>query len=459
MMNKNEKKFHIKAEKVAFDKEHRHKIGFNISKYDSSVLKGKSYYNNIEKAKEQASYIKLKTLASLDNYLELFEKNFTKRGGNVLWASDDNEALSHVKMIMKKHNAKTVVKSKSMTTEEIELNDFLEKNKKEVLETDLGEYIVQLAGEKPYHIVTPAMHKSKEDVAKLFNEKFNTPIESSPEFLTNFVRKLLREKFIKADVGITGANFILAEEGAIALTENEGNILMTTSFPKVHIAIVGIEKLIPSIEYLDLLWPLLAVNGTGQRITAYNSIFSGHKKNSETNGPQDMYVILLDNGRTNLLFKEEQKDALKCIRCGACLNSCPVYKNIGGYTYNSTYSGPIGSVITPLLRGMKDYKHLSFASSLCGKCTEVCPVKIDLQNLLLINRRDAVDEKLTSKAEKLSMFFYKKMMLNRRLMNLGSIELKNKFAKIFISKLWGKRREFPEFKESFNEQWKKRTTK
>lgn len=449
-------KFKRDAEKVGFDLEHRRKIKFNMSKYETAVIKGQSYYQDIEAAKDLASDIKQNVISRLDKYLEKFERNFTKNGGTILWAKDDREAKKHILHILKKHNIKSVVKSKSMITEEIELNKFLEKRKVDVVETDLGEYIVQLAGEKPYHIVTPAMHKSKEDVAKLFHEKFNTPIGSSPEYITNFVREKLRKKYLNADAGITGVNFIIAEQGAIALTENEGNGLMTTSFPRIHIAIAGIEKIIPDIKDLDIYWPLLASHGTGQRITAYSTVFTGAKKNSEANGPEEMYVILLDNGRTNLLKLKDRREALKCIRCGACLNACPVYKNIGGYTYNTTYSGPIGAVITPHLKNMDDYKHLSFASSLCGKCTEVCPVKIDLQKLLLYNRRDVVEKKKTNLFERFIIYAYKKAMLNRKYLEIGSIDKRNKLLHIFGSKAWGKRREMFQLKESFNQQWKRR---
>ncbi len=455
-MTNNYKKFKKESEKVGFDLHHRKKIKFNMSKYEYAVDTGKAYYSNIELAKSSASLIKQVSIANLDKLLKEFERNFTKNGGLVFWASDEKEAKDHIINLIKKHNIKSVVKSKSMTTEEIELNYLLEKNKVEVLETDLGEYIVQIANEKPYHIVTPAMHKSKKEIADLFHEKFNTPKDSTPEYITNYVRNKLRNKFLNADAGITGGNFILAEQGAIALTENEGNGLMTTSFPKIHIAIVGIEKIIPGISDLDILWPILATHGTGQRISAYNSIFTGPKKNSETNGPEIMYVILLDNGRTKLLAQPDQKEALKCIRCGACLNACPVYRNIGGYTYNTTYSGPIGSVITQHLKELDEYKHLSFASSLCGKCTEVCPVKIDLQKLLLYNRRDIVEKKRTTKIERLMMFAYKKAMLNRKYLEIVPIDFKNKVLRSFGQKAWGKRREIFELKESFSEQWKKR---
>ena len=369
------------SEKVGFNKEHRKKIKFNISKYDDAVNEGKKLYRNIELAKDRAGQIKYKVINELDQHLIEFEDKFLKNGGKIIWARDADEAVREIIKLINNKKAKTVVKSKSMTTEEIELNEALEKNGVDVVETDLGEFIVQQAGQKPYHIVTPAMHLSKEDVASLYHEKFQTEENLSPEELTSYTRDLLRNKFINADIGISGANFLLADIGGIAVTENEGNAFLSMSFPKIHIAIAGIEKIIPSVKDLDLFWPLLATHGTGQQLTVYNSIITGPKKSGEKDGPEEMYLVLIDNGRTQLLSKERQRQALTCIRCGACLNACPVYKNIGGHTYNTTYSGPIGAVITPHLKDFKTYKRLSFASSLCGKCTTVCPVKIPLQQL------------------------------------------------------------------------------
>ena len=452
------KKFVRDSEIKAFDINHRNTLKFNISRYYKAVIKGKKQFKDIEFAREKAANIKHKIINELDNYLTEFEANFTKRGGKVIWTEDSNEAIKAILIILQKHNTKNVVKSKSMTTEEIELNHSLEKNKIESLETDLGEYIVQLADQKPYHIVTPAIHLSKEDIAKIFNKKFETPENSTPEEITAFVRQLLREKFTEADVGITGANFLISDIGAVALTENEGNGVMSMSFPKVHIAIAGIEKLIPSIEDLDLFWPLLSSHGTGQNITVYNSIITGPKQENETDGPEEMYVVLLDNNRTELLKKEKQRRALSCIRCGACLNNCPVYKNIGGHAYGTTYSGPIGSVITQYLKDMDNYKHLSFASSLCGRCTENCPVKIPLHQLLLYNRNDSVKESKTKFSEKLMMFGWKKVMLNRPLMDIGGGNLKNIMIKAFFKKAWGPRRELPKIQpKSFKKLWKERS--
>ena len=447
--------FLFDAESRVFDKEHRRKLAFNISQYDKKVVEGKHQFAEFDIARQRAATLKWRVTENLDKYLIEFEANFIRRGGKVIWAKDGEEAMTEVIRIMKKATAKTVVKSKSMTTEEIHVNAALEKEGIESVETDLGEFIVQLRNEHPYHIVTPAMHLSKEDVAKTFNEKFNLPIKSTPKEITAFVRERLRVKYQHADVGITGANFLIADTGGVAVTENEGNALMSIAFPKIHIAIAGIEKIIPSLTDLDLFWPLLATHGTGQNITVYNSIMTGPRQQDETDGPEEMYVILLDNGRTNLLAQQEQRQALSCIRCGACLNGCPIYKGVGGHAYGSTYSGPIGSVITPHYDGMKEFKHLSYASSLCGKCTDVCPVRIELHKLLLYNRRDAVDQDLNPGTERWIFSFWKKAMLNRTLLNMGGSRLKNFVLKNFFRKAWGGRRELPKMApKSFNEMWK-----
>lgn len=448
-------KFFVDSENKTFDLEHRRKINFNIGKYDLSVPKGKSQFANLELARQRAAALKYRVIEKLDKYLIEFESNFTKRGGKVLWAEDGKEAVKEILEIAAQYKTKKVVKAKSMVTEEIHLNHAFGEHNITSLETDLGEYIVQLAGEAPYHIITPAMHKSKEDIAKLFNEKKGLDPNSTPEQITDYVRKLLRPEFTSAEMGISGANFLIADTGSIALTENEGNIVMCMSFPKVHIAIVGIEKVIPSLTDLDLFWPLLSTHGTGQQLTAYSSIVSGPRQADESDGPDEMYVILLDNGRSKLLAETDQRRSLSCIRCGACLNACPVYKNIGGHSYGTTYSGPIGAVITPHLSGMKQYKHLSFASSLCGRCTEVCPVKIDLHKLLLYNRRDSVNLGYNPKIEKISMFIFKKLMLNRAYLDKASPKLKNFGLKTFFKKAWGDRREIPSITtKSFNALWK-----
>jgi L-lactate dehydrogenase complex protein LldF len=446
--------FLVKSEEKAFDADHRRIINFNIDRYNTAVSRGLSRVINLDNAKKKGHVLKWKVMENLDKFLPEFEANFQKRGGKVIWANDVEEAQREILNIIQKANAKTVVKSKSMVTEEIHLNEFLASNQIESLETDLGEYIVQLLGQKPYHIVTPAMHLSKEDIAKLFHEKFGTPIDATPEQITLKARELLREKYVQADVGITGANFLLADTGSIAISENEGNARLCTTFPKIHIAIVGIEKIIPSITDLDLFWPMLSTHGTGQNLTVYNTILSGPRRPDETDGPEEMYVVLLDNGRTNLLAKKDQRQGLYCIRCGACLNGCPIYKNIGGHTYATTYSGPIGSIITPHTQGMENFKHLSYASSLCGKCTEVCPVKIDIHKMLLLNRRDAVNENQVTSKERWGWAIWKKGMLKRKLTDLFGGGMKNFLLKTFFKRTWGHLREMPKVADkSFSKQW------
>lgn len=448
--------FIAKSTIKAADKEHRRKINFNIGKYNAVVPQGKQQFTDVHLVRERAKNIKWKAIETLDKQLENFEAAISKRGAKVIWAEDAHQALDAIKKICDEKNCKMLVKSKSMVTEEIHLNGFLEKNGIESVETDLGEYIQQLDGEPPYHIVTPAMHKSKEDVAKLFAEKLGTDPKATPEQLTLTARKVLREKYVQADVGVTGANFIVADIGGIAVTENEGNARLSCSFPKTHIVVAGIEKVIPSITDLALFWPLLSTFGTGQKITVYNTIVTGPRQVNETDGPEDMYVILLDNGRTNILANEKQRESLYCIRCGACLNACPVYKNIGGHTYAATYSGPIGSVITPQLKEMGEWKHLSYASSLCGNCTEVCAVKINLHELLLENRHEAVNEGHSSFGEKMVWKMWRQGMLRRRWMNMASGNIKNWVVNSLV-KGWKQHRgemEFP--KKSFNELWREK---
>ncbi|MCX6208495.1 MAG: LutB/LldF family L-lactate oxidation iron-sulfur protein [Bacteroidetes bacterium] len=453
-MTKTASTFIAKSTIKAADLSHRRKINFNIGKYNAVVPQGKQQFADLLAAREMAKNIKYKAIENLDNYLLEFEKNITARGAKVIWANDGNDALEAIGKICKEKNCKTLVKSKSMVTEEIHLNQYLEANGIESVETDLGEYIQQLDGEAPYHIVTPAMHKSKEDVAKLFAEKLGTPSNLTPTELTLVARKNLRQKYVDAEVGVTGANFILADIGGIAVTENEGNGRLSCAIPKTHIVVVGIEKVLPSINDLALFWPLLATFGTGQQVTVYNTIISGPRQTNETDGPDEMYVILLDNGRTNLLANPTSREALYCIRCGACLNACPVYKNIGGHSYDTTYSGPIGSVITPHLSGMNDYKHLSYASSLCGNCTEVCPMKINLHELLLDNRHEAVQQGNSTLMERISWKVWKTASLNRAMMNMGNGTLKNKVVNT-IFKAWTKNHSNLDFSsKTFNEIWK-----
>ena len=455
-MTENEATFKAKATIKSADLEHRRKINFNIGKYSAAVPVGKHQFADNNLVKERAKNIKWRAIENLHEHLEQFEMQFTSRGGKVIWAQNSEEAVEAILNICKAKNCKTVVKSKSMVTEEIHLNVALEKNGIESVETDLGEFIQQLDGEPPYHIVTPAMHKSKEDIARLFADKLGTPSHLTPTELTLVAREKLREKFIKAEVGITGANFLISDIGGIAITENEGNARLSTAWPKTHIVVAGIEKMIPAVTDLALMWPLLSTYGTGQKVTVYSSIISGPRQPGETDGPEEMFVILLDNNRTNVLANPVQRESLYCIRCGACLNVCPIYKNIGGHTYATTYTGPIGSVITPNMNGLEEYKHLSYASSLCGACTETCPVNINIHELLLANRHASVEEGMTSFSEKMAWKTWKIASLKRSMMNIGSGGMKTKLVNMLF-KDWNKHHSPLEFsKKTFNQMWKEK---
>jgi len=344
-----------------------------------------------EGLRNEARRIKDETLLNLDRYLEQFTGNAEKAGAVIHWARDGREACGIILDLIDAHDATNVVKSKSMATEEIHLNHALEAEGVNPVETDLGEWIIQLANETPSHIVVPAIHKTKGQIADLFVEKTGIEKTDDVDVLTNTARKVLRSRFAEAEVGISGVNFGVAETGTILILENEGNIRLTTSLPKIHIALMGIEKVIPRFADLDVFLKLLPRSGTGQRLTTYQSLITGTKRERDDEGPDEVHIILMDNGRSRMLAHPVTRQSLACIRCGACLNACPVYQQIGGHAYGAVYPGPIGAVITPQLIGLKKTKQLPYASSLCGACREVCPVKIDIPALLLHLRAEIVD--------------------------------------------------------------------
>jgi L-lactate dehydrogenase complex protein LldF len=344
-----------------------------------------------EGLRNRARAIKDETLLHLDTYLETFAANAEKAGAKIHWARDAAEACAIVLDLIKERGATNVVKSKSMATEEIHLNHALEAEGIEPVETDLGEWIIQLAGETPSHIVVPAIHKTKLQIADLFVEKVGIERTQDVDVLTKTARRILRKRFAAAEVGISGVNFGVAETGTILILENEGNVRLTTSLPKTHIAVMGIEKIIPKFADLDVFLKLLPRSGTGQNLTAYQSLITGVKRNESDEGPEEVHIVLMDNGRSRMLTHPVTRQSLACIRCGACLNACPVYQQVGGHAYGSVYPGPIGAVITPQLIGFSKAKQLPYASSLCGACREVCPVKIDIPELLLHLRAEITD--------------------------------------------------------------------
>ncbi len=453
--------FRQAAAAKAADPRHRAVIQKAISSYSAAVVRGKSRYADWQEARSLGAQIKWETINHLDRYLEQFERQVIENGGRVFWAETAQEARDYILHLARSRGVRKVVKSKSMTTEEIHLNEALAEAEIDAVETDLGEYICQIRHEPPYHIVTPVMHLTKGDIAQTFHKKFDTPVNATAEDLAGIARRRLRQEFLTADMGITGANFAIAETGMIALTENEGNARLSFSLPRIHVAIVGIEKLIPRLEDLAVLWPLLSTSGTGQALTCYNSLIGGPRSPGEPDGPEEFHVVLLDNGRTKLLADAEQRDALHCIRCGACLNACPVYKNIGGHAYGTTYQGPIGSVITPHLRDAEEWSHLPYASSLCGACTDVCPVRVELHHHLLHNRRNAVRRHFDNPAQRFAFQAWLWAMQSE-----DRYRIATKFAAVLMRlglaksalRPWTDTREFPEPPaQTFKDWWRRQS--
>ena len=409
----------------------------------------------------RANQIKRHTIDNLDHYLEQFEANVSAHGGKVVFCRTGQEVTDFVLSLASERKAHLIVKSKSMTTEEIHFNERLEHHQLEAVETDLGEYILQLAHQRPYHIVAPALHMTRYDVAEVFSKNLGVANEVEPENQTKIARSVLREKFLQADIGVTGANFLVADSGAVVLVENEGNARLTTSAPKIHIAVAGIEKLIPRAQDLAVFLNLLGRSATGQPLTVYTSFLSGPRRAGEIDGPDEFYVVLLDNGRTKLLPDPEKRQSLFCIRCGACLNHCPVYRKIGGHNYPWIYSGPIGAIITPQFHGVTKDSWLPFASSLCGACAEVCPVKIEIPKLLLKLRAEVTEAQTREEKgglEPLVFRIWAWAMTHPKIYRLGG-RLASMFApllpKVGPLKHWTSQRELPKLaSKSFHRLWR-----
>jgi L-lactate dehydrogenase complex protein LldF len=379
-----------KSVKIAFEAYTNHipqSITANVSAAANRVLNNRSIrvadFEDWEAMRQAASDLRLHTLLHLDAYLEQVEQNVTSAGGQVHWASTDEEARQIVLEIAREHAVQKIVKVKSMATEEIGLNQALQAAGLQVTETDLGEFIIQLAGSGPSHIIIPAIHMKKEEIADLFKEKLGVDAPAQAEALTAIAREHLRKEFLQADMGISGANFLIAETGTIVIVSNEGNARLSTTLPDLHVAVVGIDKVIPDWESAGLLLRMLARSATGQKITAYNSFVTGPRTAEGEYGAKEFHLVLLDNGRSRILADPQALETLKCIRCGCCLNACPVYKNVGGFAYGWFIPGPIGAIFTPQILGTRAARELPFASSLCGACVDVCPVKVPFTKILL----------------------------------------------------------------------------
>jgi len=408
---------------------------------------------NWEDLRSEARAIKDEVLLHLDRYLEEFVGNAESRGAKIHWARDAAEANSIICDLAAESNARIVVKSKSMTTEETHLNAALEAAGMQVVETDLGEYIIQLADEPPSHIIAPAIHKTRGQIAELFNAELGMPLTDDVARLTSTARATLRDRFAAADVGISGVNFAIAETGTIVIVENEGNIRLTTSLPRIHIAVMGIEKVLPRFADLDVFLKLLPRSGTGQRLTTYQSYITGTKRQAGDEGPEELHIVLLDNGRSRMLAHPVTRQSLACIRCGACLNACPVYQQVGGHAYGSVYPGPIGAVITPQLMGIEKSAQLPYASSLCGACREVCPVKIDIPRLLLHLRAEIAPRK-GKLSERLAFKMWAQVMMRPSLYKMGAVVGRIMQRFVPVAKAWTNGRDLrPIESKSFHELW------
>lgn len=437
----------------AFDEEHWQKINYSTGCFETSFAKGKVNYRNLDLEKQRAYTLRNKSLLNLEKLLVDFETHFTENGGKVLWARNADDALTMIFDIICKEKANAVMRSNSMVLDEIELNGFLERKNVRVVETEVARFILQKGQQKPYHPLTPSIHLSKEENNAILTDTFKLKPDSTAKQMVNFVRHEVGVETKDVQICITGANFLLSDSGGVVLTENEGNILKTTSLARVHIAVAGIAKVIPTMDDLSVLLPLLSLHTNGQSMAACNSITFGPAKTG--NGPEQMYVILLDNNRSELLSHEKQRKVMSCIHCGACVSVCPVYKNIGGFSYGTKHIGPVGTVMTPLMENLTEYNYLNAACALCGKCVEICPVKIPLDDLIIENRHLTLTEKSgNSRSDALlkAMIWHCK---SRKKMDSPAF-LKKLEIKRLLGPLWGSR-PMPEFaSKSFSQQWRER---
>jgi L-lactate dehydrogenase complex protein LldF len=461
-MTTHAQEFKEASKQVTHDTKLRAFLRFALGNYETQRDTTRRKYQNWAEARQAASEIKYEAVNHLEDYLKEFIAKLEARGTKVHVAADAKSARDYILKVAKENNVRSVIKAKSMTSEEIHLNHALEEAGHHVFESDLGEYIVQLRHEAPYHFVFPAMHLTRGQISDLFQEKLGSEPTNDPEALTMIARSVMRKKYLEADMGISGGNFAIAETGMISITENEGNARLSCALPRIHVALMGIEKVLPKLEDLALFLPMLATMGTGQQLTCYNTLYAGPRQPGEADGPEQFHLVLLDNRRTELLADAEQRDSLHCIRCGACLNVCPIFKNVGGHSYGTTYQGPIGSVITPHYRGLHNWMHLSYASSLCGACTETCPVGIDIHHHLLQSRRNAMTQEPTW-WEKIAyggfVFLMRRPALYRLAGKLGAtfFPLHKLVDGTQLDPLqsWTKTRTFPApAKKSFHEQWR-----
>ncbi|AET60685.1 iron-sulfur cluster binding protein [Paenibacillus terrae HPL-003] len=443
----------------------RNAVRFTTERLRNGKQAASAQHGNWEEWRERGRQIRLHTIAHLDYYLNLFVDNARANGVHIHFADTAADAVRITLDIAAHNQARSVVKSKSMVSEELHLNQALEGVDIETIESDLGEYIIQLAGEAPSHIVIPAIHKNRYQIAELLSKEAGEELSADTTILAGFVRKKLREKFLEADIGMTGCNFAIAETGSMVLFENEGNARMVSTLPKTQITLMGMERIIPSWTDLEVMATLLPRSATGQKLTMYMSGITGPRRSQDADGPEEMHIIIVDNGRSLQLGNPEFQELLNCIRCGACLNACPVYRHIGGHAYGGTYSGPIGAVLTPALHGnIEEWNDIASASSLCGACYEACPVKIPLHDMLVYLRRRKVEVGQGDKLESAGMKGFATVVSSSKrfaaAIRLGQIAQKAVVRKGEITlklgplKGWNTYRVTPSLaKKSFRQQW------
>lgn len=467
-MHVGDKKFTNRVDKGLEDDFMRGAVRSAQERLQTNRSKAAEELGDWEEWRNHGQEIRQHTMENLDYYLQLLSEKVAEQGGHVYFAETAEDANQYVSEVIEKKEAKKIAKSKSMVTEEIGLNEVLEEKGCDVVETDLGEYILQVDDhDPPSHIVAPALHKNKQQIRDVFKEKLGYTKTEKPEELTLFAREQLRKEFLSADVGITGCNFAVAESGSFALVTNEGNARMVSTLPKTQITVMGMERIVPTWEELDVLVSLLTRAAVGQKLTSYVTALTGPRKEDEVDGPEEFHLVIVDNGRSKILGTEFE-EALHCIRCAACINVCPVYRHVGGHSYGSIYPGPIGAVLTPLLGGYEDYKELPYASSLCGACTEVCPVKIPLHEQLIAHRRNIVeDEEMSGLAEKSAMKGFSLVTSSSNLYKFGT-KMAPMMASPFVKddkissgpgplKAWTESRDFPKpKKERFRDWYSKR---
>lgn len=452
-MNDNGVIFNQNAKKIAFDDEHHEMM---MSRYDffmQNVKNRSNYYSDIELEKQRAFNIRSKAFKKLDRLLVDFDTNFTNKGGKLLWANDAEEAKKMIYDILNQNKVNKIIKTKSSTLEEIRLTSYLEMKKIKVVDTNIGDFICSVFTERPYSLKSSAAHKNTEQIADIYTNQFGVKENLNAKQLTIYTKNILRKEVYNPEALITGANFLISNTGSIVFTENEGNILKSTSFAPIHIIVAGIDKMITSIDELSVLLPLSSLYDNNKNISSLYSIINSPSSNEDK--VQNLYLILLNNNRTNILSKEKQRNILSCIQCGACLEVCPIYNVIGGHTYKEYNPGPVGSISLPMLKNIEETSHFCSLCTLCGRCSEICPVNIPLKDLFLENRKDLVKEDKSLIGERNFFGNLMKKMISRKNLDKYGANFKDMELSFHIKKKWGIRRELPKFaKESFSEYWK-----